>query len=451
MINYLSVLNTLSANSADFMVTPSGKLNASGLPQINVGTITNIEVIPASAEQIKKTQLTFTAANSSSYIFSIQGYAMSNGTNVNKTISFTSAASASLTSVSLQAITAINSLSDFNVTATNAAGGVTGDASGIVILTAKTATSACQDAPTFNVSEDDSKIAITADATATAAAAPTGGTTAVLEPVFNTSGVMTSIRIVSGGSGYLAAPAITIANGGGSGSSAPTATCAIFEGSVVAITFTAGTSYTYTSYKGFKVVGTGAALKNKYGFISNQVLRSVPSAYGDLSDLVDGSNYTEVIISYNDVQVSGSTLYATTVATAQASLCVLESATNAADILSRAYGSVANLRKGYRSTFEAAVALDGSTAVTTTTYVVATGVLTLSAAISNGVKANDIILAGASPAIPNTADTNAIAKILSFTTVLTGMIVQIGGGNLVAAITGQTLATRFVRRDAIVG
>jgi hypothetical protein len=451
MINNLSVLSSPAANSADFRVTTKGKLNVTGLPQINVGSITGIDVIPASAEQIKKLQVTLTAQNSAAYIATISGYAMSNGNSVDKTISFTSAASASLTSVSLQMITAINSLSDFNVSATNAAGGVTGDASGIVILTAKTATTSCINAPTFSFLESDAKIALTADATATAAAAPTGGVTAVLEPVINASGVMTGIRIIDGGAGYLAAPAITIANGGGAGTTPPSATCAIFEGSVVAITFTAGTAYTYTTYKGFLVVGTGLAIKQKYGFVSPAIQRAVPLSYKALENLVDTSSYTEIVISYNEAQVSGTTNSVSTVATLQASLCVLEGSTNSADILSLAYGSVANLRKGYRSSFEAAVALDGTTAVTTTTFVIATGVLTLSAAISNGLKANDIILAGTTPAIPNTADTNAIAKVLSFTTVLTGVLVQIGGGNLVAAITTQTLATRVVRRDAIVG
>jgi hypothetical protein len=450
MINNLSVLSSPAANSADFSVTTKGKLNITGLPQINVGSITNIEVVPASAEQIKKLQVTLTAQNAAPYIATIEGYAMSNGNSVPKTISFTSADSASLTSVSLQMITAINKLSDFNVTATNAAGGVTGDASGIVILTAKAATTTCTNAPTFNFLENDAKIALTADATATAAAAPTGGVTAVLEPVINASGVMTGIRIIDGGSGYLAAPAITIANGGGSGSSAPTATCAIFEGSVVAITFTAGTTYTYTTYKGFLAVGTGLALKQKYGFVGPAIQRAVPLAFGALANLVDASNYTEIVISYNEAQVSGTGNSVSTVATLQASLCVLEGSTNSADILNLAYGSVANLRKGYRSIYEAAVAIDGTTAVTTTTFVVATGVLTLSAAASNGLSANDLILAGAAPVIPNTG-TNAVAKVIGYSSALTAPLVQIGGGNLATAITTQTLATRFVRRDAIVG
>jgi hypothetical protein len=260
---------------------------------------------------------------------------------------------------------------------------------------------------------------------------------------------MTSIRIINGGSGYLAAPAITIANGAGAGSSAPTATSVIFEGQVVAITFTAGTSYAYTAYQGFTVVGTGAALKNKYGYIANSVLRAVPSAFGALASFTDAYNYTEIIISYTTNPVAGTTNYTTSTNTAQVSLCVYESATNATDIIGVGYGSVSNLRKGYRCLYQAAVALDGTTAVTTTTFVVATGALTLSAAQSNGLKSGDLLLVGTTPAYRNTADTNAIAKVVSLTS-NAACLVQIGGSNLIAAITTQTLATRVVSREALV-
>lgn len=443
MINNLSVLSTVSANSADFQVTPQGKLNITGLPQISAGSITNVEVIPASAEQIQRATVTFTAANSTRYEFTIQGYAMSNGVAVNKLVSFVSAPSATTSTISAQAAAAVNLLTDFNVTASDSTGGV-------IVLTAKAATATCPDAPIFNVFEGSPLIALTAVATATAAAAPTGGATAVLEPVINASGVMTGIRIISGGSGYLAAPAITIANGAGAGSSAPTATCTIFEGEVVAVQFTAGTAYTYTAYKSFKVVGTGLALKNKYGYVANANLKATGDAYQSLKDLVDATNYTEVIVSYNDVQISGTTQFANTVNTSQVSLCVPESATNAADIIARGYGSVSNLTKGYRSSFQALVQLNGSTAATVTDFVVATGVLTISAASSNGVRAGDIILAGTTPAFANTLNTNAIAKVQSLAS-QTSILVQIGGGNLIAAITGQTLAARVVSRESILG
>lgn len=441
MINYLSVLDTVTANSADFQVTANGNLNIKGLPQIDAGTITGIDIIPASAEQIKKATLTFTAANSTVYTFSIQGYAMSNGNPITKTVSFTSAASATTSTISAQAAAAVEALSDFNVGASDSTGGV-------IVLTASAATSNCPNAPLFNIIEADSNIALTANATATAAAAPTGGKTAVLEPVIDSTGAMTSIRIVDGGAGYLAAPAITIANGAGAGSSAPTATCVIFEGEVVSIIFVAGTTYLYTAYQGFTVVGTGAAIKNKYGYIANPVLRAVPSAFAALSSLTDAYNYTEVIISCTTNPVAGTTNYITTSNTMQVSLCVYQSATNATDIIGLGYGSVSNLRKGYRCLYQAAVALNGTTAVTTTTYVVATGALTLSAAQSNGLKSGDLLLVGTTPAYANTADTNAIAKVVSLTS-NSACLVQIGGGNLIAAITTQTLATRIVSRESI--
>jgi len=443
MINNLSVLNTVTANSADFQVTAQGNLNITGLPQINAGMITSVEVIPSSSEQIQKATLTFTSANSTVYSFSIKGTAMSSNVESLKLVTFVSAAAATTSTISAQAAAAVNLLGDFNVTATNSG-------SGVIVLTAKASTDISPNAPVFVIAESDSNIAVTAVATATCAAAPTGGSTAQLEPIFNTSGVMTGIRIVNGGSGYLAAPAITIANGAGAGSSAPTATCTIFEGQVVSVTFTAGTSYAYTAYQGFRTVGTGAAIKNKYGFIANSVLRAVPSAYAALSSLTDTSNYTEVIISYISNPVSGTTNFTQTTNTAQVSLCVLESETNVSDIIGVGYGSVANLKKGYRSLFESVVALDGTTAVTTTTFVIATGVITLSAAQANGIKSNDILLVGTTPAYRNTADTNAIAKVCGIASNLS-LIAQIGGNNLIAAITTQTLATRVVKRDSIIG
>jgi hypothetical protein len=443
MINNLSVLSSPAANSADFSVTTKGKLNVTGLPQINVGSITNIEVVPASAEQIKKLQVTLTAQNAAAYIATISGYAMSNGNSVDKTISFTSADSASLTSVSLQMITAINKLSDFNVTATNAAGGVTGDAGGIVILTAKAATTSCTNAPTFSFLENDAKIALTADAAITVTAAPTGGVDAVLEPVINASGVMTGIRIIDGGSGYVVAPTLGgFTSGGGSGSSAPSATAVIFEGSVVAINFTAGTTYTYTTYKGFLAVGTGLALKQKYGFVGPAIQRATPLAFGALANLVDASSYTEIVISYNDAQISGTTNSVSTVATLQASLCVLEGSTNSADILSLAYGSVVNLRKGYRAVYESIV--DSSNAavnITSTSYVA-----TATNAV-NEIKSADILLVGAATAFPSTA-TNGVALICGRVTAATFSI-QVGGP--MSATNFTSSPARLVKRSPIVG
>ena len=448
MINQLSVLNTVAALGADAIIDNKGNLSITGAGSIPANSVTMVSIVPASAEQIQKTTLTFTSANSTNYKFVIQGYAMSSGAYTEQLVQFTSAASASLTTVSLQAIEAINGLSDLNVSATNAAGGVTGDASGIVVLTAKAATSASPDAQVFNVAENDTNIAITTAATATAAA-PTGGgaKTAVLEPVFNTSGVMTSIRIIDGGCGYLLAPAITIANGGGSGSSAPTATAVIFEGAIVRIVFTAGTTYTYNSYKGFKVVGTGAAIQASLGYVGSTAQAAVAPQFAALANLTAGSNYTQILINYAVAPISNNTAFSSPVTTGQILVCVLESATNAATLTS-AYGIFANLEKGFASNISACVALDGTTAVTTTTFVVNTGVVTLSAENSNGIQAGDILLIGAAPAFANTINANGIAKVVG-TASNTSIIAQIGGGNLIAAITTQTLATSVIKRTVI--
>jgi hypothetical protein len=447
MINQLSVLNTVAANGADAIIDNKGNLSITGAGSIPANSVTMVSIVPASAEQIQKTTLTFTSANSTNYRFVIQGYAMSSGAYTEQLVQFTSAASASLTTVSLQAIEAINGLSDLNVSATNAAGGVTGDASGIVVLTAKAATSASPDAQTFNVAENDTNIAITTAATATAAAAPTGGKTAVLEPVINASGVMTSIRIIDGGLGYLVAPAITIANGGGAGSVAPTATAVIFEGAIVRIVFTAGTTYTYNSYKGFKVVGTGAAIQASFGYVGNTAQAAVAPQFQALANLTAGSNYTQILINYVVAPISNNTAFSSPVTTGQILVCVLESATNAA-LLTSAYGIFANLEKGFASNISACVALDGTTAVTTSEFVVGTGVVTLSAANSNGIQAGDLLLIGAAPIFANTT-TNAIAKVVGIQS-NSAVLAQIGGGNLATAIpSGAGLATSVIKRTVI--
>jgi len=61
---------------------------------------------------------------------------------------------------------------------------------------------------------------------------------------FVTNGFMTSINVVSGGSGYTTTPTVAISGGGGAGA---TATASIFGGSVTAITVNnAGSGYTST-------------------------------------------------------------------------------------------------------------------------------------------------------------------------------------------------------------
>ena len=439
MINNLCVLNTVTANGGDVSVNSLGLLTVKDTLAIPATFVSDVLIQPAYAQQIQKATLTFTAANSTVYTFVLNGYGLASGASSTRLVSFTSAASATTTTISAQAAAAVNALAGFNVTASDSG-------SGVVVLTASSvaANPACSMAMSFTVAENDTNIALTTEATATAAAAPTGGTTAVLEPILSTAGVMTGIRIINGGSGYLAAPAITIANGAGAGGVVPTATSIIFEGAVVAITFTAGTTYTYTAYKGFAVFGTGAAIKAFYGYNSNQNQSSSAPAFAALANLVDGTNYTQVTISYNIAPISGNTTSSYPVTTGQVLVCVAESATNVNDLLG-GWGVIPNLAKGYATSISDCVALNGSTAVTTTTFVIATGIVTLSVASSNGIQANDIVIAGTAPAFGNTADTNLVAKVLSVASNLS-LVAQIGGGNLIAAITTQTLATRVVKR-----
>lgn len=440
MINQLVVLNSPAANGADASVDNLGNLVITGADAIPASSIVDVVAIPAQAEQAKKQVLTFTSENSATYSFLINGYSKANGNAVQKLVQWQSS-SANTTALTSAAITAIiNAFSDFNVSAENTSAGV-------VTLTASTYASNpnCPFASQFTIAESDSKLTVTDPLTLTFTAAPTGGRTATGYAVVADGGTVTSIVITDCGSGYLAAPSVTFAGGGGSSAAA---TGIIFEGEVVATTISnAGSGY--TSRIGVVPVGTVQSLQNiEYNYVANSLQSNTAPSYPQLSQLVSGATYNQFIISYNINKRSGNTTFTQTTTTGQIAVLVRTGQTNTAVYSDAGYGVFANLRKGWRSTYQAAVALNGSTAVTTTTYVVATGALTLSAAVSNGIKGNDLVLVGTTPAYGNTADTNAIGRILSLTS-LSGLLVQIGGGNLVSAITGQTLATTFVIRNPL--
>jgi hypothetical protein len=75
--------------------------------------------------------------------------------------------------------------------------------------------------------------------------APPAGIGAILTPVL-TNGVVTSVTITSGGSGYTTAPVIQFVGGTGNGA---TATCTVSSGAISAVTVTAsGNNYTVPPY-----------------------------------------------------------------------------------------------------------------------------------------------------------------------------------------------------------
>jgi hypothetical protein len=435
MINQLVVLNTVQANGADAFVDNQGNFNVNGIGALPAASVSDVVKIPSSAEQIKKQLITCTSSNSSTYTFVINGYAMSTGLPSVKTVTWTSPAVSTTALVSAGITATVNAISDFNVTATD-----TG--SGVVSFIAKTATAACPFAPMFNLQNADTKITVTAVAATTFTAAPTGGRTATGYAIIADGGTVTSIVVTDPGMGYIAAPAIAVTGGGGT---LGAATTIIFEGEVVGVAApTAGSGY--TCREGYQVVGTPAALIAKYSYVASTPNAPGAPAYPALANLTSGYTYTEWIVSFQVGQPGGITTFAQTVTTGQISILVYESATNAAT-LNSAYGTLNNLRKGYRASFEALKAINGTSDVVATTFVVATGLFTLDAATCNGIKADDLLLIGTAPVFPNTA-ANAIAKVVGVPTNAT-ILAQIGGANLATAFSGVTLAASVVKRAPI--
>jgi hypothetical protein len=345
MINQLVVLNTVQANGADAFVDNQGRFNVNGIGAIPAASVLDVVKIPSSAEQIKKQLITCTSSNSSTYNFVINGYAMSTGLPVNKTITFTSPLVSSTAIVSAGITAAVNLLTDFNVTATD-----TG--SGVVSFIAKTATAACPFAPMFNIQNGDSKITVTAVAATSFTAPPAGGRTAQGYAIIADLGTVTSIVVTDPGMGYLSAPTATVSGGGGGTSGS--ATTVIFEGEVVGIaSVTAGSGY--TCREGYTVVGTPAALIAKYGYVASTPNAPGAPAYPALANLTSGYTYTEWIISYTVAPISGITTFAQTSTTGQISILVYESATNAAT-LNSPWSTLTNLRKGFRSSMADSVA-----------------------------------------------------------------------------------------------
>jgi hypothetical protein len=425
MINQLVVLNTVQANGADAFVDNQGNFNVNGIGALPAASVSDVVKIPSSAEQIKKQLITCTSSNSSTYTFVINGYAMSTGLPSVKTVTWTSPAVSTTALVSAGITATVNAISDFNVTATD-----TG--SGVVSFIAKTATAACPFAPMFNLQNADAKITVTAVAATAFTAAPTGGRTATGYAIIADGGTVTNVIITDGGMGYLTAPTATVSGGGGTLGAASTI---IFEGEVVAINaVTAGSLY--TCREGYQVVGTPAALIAKYSYVASTPNAPGAPAYPALANLTSGYTYTEWIISLQFGQPGGITTFAQTVTTAQVSILVYESATNAAT-LNSAWGTINNLRKGYRAAFV-------SSGTATAAVTAATGVLAFATANVSpmGIKGGDLLVIGTG-AFPNTA-TSIASVLLSISSNTVGL-------SLPPSVATDVAATVFtgVKRDPI--
>lgn len=450
MIPYkASVLNTIADNSADFLIDNNGNLQITGLDPIPVTALrpSGITKLVSKAEQIQKTRLTFTSQNTWDYTFVIDGYSILYGTPMRKVIAFTSVAAASTATISAQATAAVNAISDFTVTATDTSAGIVDLAghTGNLTLPGK----AYGTGPIFTVSESDSNIAVSAPLLVTFSAAPTGGRTAtgyVLVPDNGTisTTVNAALVITDPGEGYLAAPTFTFS--GGEGASAA-ATAYIFEGSVIATKFSNGTSYDCRI--GVKVSGTPGAIKAKYGY-STQTVNSSGNNMLNLADLTDGYTYTEYNIAYDKVNTGADPYVSDGTGTTMQAFFVYEGSTTATSgcynilALTSYWGSIENLRKGYKSIIIGAIASNVVTSITTAgaILIVAGGSPALGF-VSIGARPGDIIALGA--AAPIAADTTGVFLLTNYVDNLNGFV-SFGTSTLTAETTTGTGTYKFVQR-----
>lgn len=456
MIQKVSVINSIANNGADVSVL-DGSINVTGLESIPVSGLGSLVRVAPKAEQIQKTLLTFTATASANYQFVISGFSTQYGTAVDQVVSFTASASPSLTSVSLQAIQAINSLLGFSVTATNAAGGVTGDASGIVILNGSTATSVSGQltGPVFSVQNADTKIAVTAALSVAFSAAPTGGRTATGYVVVPDSGTLTtgiagSIKITDGGEGYLAAPTLTFA-GGGAGTLAA-GTVYLSEGRVVGVNTTGGSGYT-GSRIGIIEEGTQRAIWLKYGYSSNNLNNPSSNAFPTLSQISASNTYSEWVFSYTGVSTPSSGISPSTSAVVQQVVFVnqadatVTTSGSCANLLTldSYWGALAEIQQGYKVNI-----LDSGASNVVDAVTVATGAITLVAggtpalgAVSLGLKSGDVIVVGTGLVV-NTA-ASGVFPVALFTTNLLGFV-QFGTTTYTATDLADNTVYKVVKR-----
>lgn len=453
MINKASVLNTIANNGGDVSIV-GGAVNITGLdsiPLVGLG-IGGVERIAAQAEQIQKTRLTFTSENSATYQFAINGYSIQYGTPVTKVISWTSSASNSTTLTSAAITELINDIGDFTVTATDTSAGVVDLAGHAGILTLGSQIVG----PIFSISETDAKITVSAPLTVTFSDAPTGGRTAKGYVVVPDSGTLTtgingSIKITDAGEGYLTAPTLTFA--GGEGASAA-GTVYIFDGKVVGVDTTAGSSY--DTREGIIEVGTPRAIKAKYGYSAPSANNPGSPYLTGLSALIDGYTYSEWVFSYSEPIVSGVTTSAASVATPQQSLFVYQSYStvttsgSCANLLTldSYWGVLANLANGYKVNI-----LDSGVDNVVDAITVATGAITLAAggtpargAVSLGLKTGDTIVVGTG-LIVNTA-ASGVFLVALFTTNLLGFV-QFGTTTLTATDLADNIVYKVVKKSAL--
>ena len=121
MISAIKVLNTITVGGTDVSVGSDGILNIASVAAADVYNVRNVAINTPAAEVPGVVTITPTSANSTVYTFYINGFSKSTGLPKVMNVSFTSASSATATTISTQAKAIINADTDFSVAATGTA------------------------------------------------------------------------------------------------------------------------------------------------------------------------------------------------------------------------------------------------------------------------------------------------------------------------------------------
>jgi len=332
-IKAISVINTAVALGADCIVDKKGNANITGVPfTLTASNIQSVTRIPSQVGQFQKQIVTYTADNSYTYTITIEGNNTTTGSPLSQTVSYISDTTGTSAEISAGVTALVNGFSGFSVSATDSG-------SGVVALAGTAAY------PTFTVYENDAKIAVTAMLTAAVGAPTSTGATATMIPIVSNAGAVTGAIITNGGSGYMAAPNIILSGGAGSSGAL---VAIISNGSVVAVTLTAGSGY--TCRMPIAVAGTPAAILLKY---DNPSTTNTANAYAfaSLANLTSGYTYTEWQINYNSFVGGGKPNFAQTTNLDRVVVLVYEdfSVNTLVNTLnSSSWGTLANLSQGYR-------------------------------------------------------------------------------------------------------
>jgi hypothetical protein len=155
-ITDIVVLNTVSAGGTEFTVNNNGLVNVLGADSFKAERITNMQIQPYVAEALQAQVITPTAANNTTYRFSVSGVDITNGLPYYSTFTHLSSAAATRLEIVSAFVALVNADTKLNAIAS-----VSGsNPNETLTLTAKTGY------PIFTIIESDANLSVAAPSTA---------------------------------------------------------------------------------------------------------------------------------------------------------------------------------------------------------------------------------------------------------------------------------------------